>query len=235
MRLRYFSVSFLYALNERNFVLYFLHSSVRLYYNLSIQSKIIIQPPFVYFYKTHLMAHRMYVWILYFINACSNKSYWATHCPKSSRGVSSLEVNSNKKWQGFFFKCKQELKMGCSTDKSNHLFLMNLGPWAEKLSFSFGVGKVEEVLLHICFLLFIFSRYLIVSACHQRGHTCTEKHSLISCVSAGQSQASGQHGPGGGLVQPHSSGWTLPNNHDWTEMEPGWVSLLSFLASDSCS
>lgn len=35
---------FLYVVNERNFVLTFLHSGIRLYYNQYIQSKVIIQP-----------------------------------------------------------------------------------------------------------------------------------------------------------------------------------------------
>lgn len=35
---------FFKALNERNFVLTFLHSSIRVYYNQYIQSKVIIQP-----------------------------------------------------------------------------------------------------------------------------------------------------------------------------------------------
>nr|XP_046227177.1 thiamin pyrophosphokinase 1 isoform X2 [Scatophagus argus] len=46
--------------------------------------------------------------------------------------------------------------------------------------------------------------------------------SSLACLlrPVGQPQTGGEHRPGGRLVQPHSSRWTLPNNHHRTQMEP---------------
>lgn len=53
---------------------------------------------------------------------------------------------------------------------------------------------------------------------HTQEHEQSEMHSLLS---AGQPQTGGEHRPGGGLVQPYSSWWTLHDHNHWTQMEPG--------------
>lgn len=58
-------------------------------------------------------------------------------------------------------------------------------------------------------------------------YNCSILPDLLS-VLTGQPQTRSEHRPGGGLVQPYSSRWTLPNDHHWTQMEPEWVPFFIF-------
>ena len=67
IRFTCFFVSFFYPLNERNFVLTFFHSGIRVYYNQYIQSKVIIQPEES---DTTLHLHG----VMHFFSLCSSFS-----------------------------------------------------------------------------------------------------------------------------------------------------------------
>lgn len=136
--------------------------------------------------------------------------------------VTYSKIDYNSKWHGSLFKCGYGKWVA---DLTRALIYFNK-PWSlggEAKFLSSGAEKVFKSLAVIFSIFFC----LIVSTC--LAVACRQIPNLFNrAVLAGQPQTEGEHGPGGGLVQSHSSRWTVPNNHHWTQVEPGWVPSFCF-------